>query len=93
MLRYLYEEIDKGTVQGILVRQRSLQLPQISVRPSVCHAIEKRLQVDALERYASIKALMKDLYADPVYDEKKLSRKMIRRILRCRNLRFLTLLL
>lgn len=27
MLRYLYEEIDKGTVQGILVRPTSLQLP------------------------------------------------------------------
>ena len=47
------------------------RLPQISVRPSVCQAIEKGLQVDALERYASIKALMKDLYADPVYDEGK----------------------
>ena len=47
------------------------RLPQISVRPSVCHAIEKGLQVDALERYASVQALMKDLYADPVYDEAK----------------------
>ena len=47
------------------------RLPQISVRPSVCQAIEKGLQVDALERYASMKALMKDLYADPVYDLEK----------------------
>ena len=47
------------------------RLPQISVRTSVCHAIEKGLQVDALERYASVQALMKDLYADSVYDEEK----------------------
>lgn len=47
------------------------RLPQISVRPSVCHAIEKGLQVDALERYASMKALMKDLYADSAYAEGK----------------------
>ena len=47
------------------------RLPQISVRPSVCQAIEKGLQVDALERYASMKALMKDLYADSAYAEGK----------------------
>lgn len=42
------------------------RIPDLSVRPNVCRAIEKGLQVDALERYASIKALMKDLYAEPL---------------------------
>ena len=38
------------------------RLPGLSISPAVCHAIEKGLQVDALERYADIKDLMKDLY-------------------------------
>lgn len=42
------------------------RIPDISVRPNVCHAIEKGLQVDALERYAGIKDFMKDLYAEPL---------------------------
>ena len=38
------------------------QLPELSISRSTCQALEKGLQVDALERYASIKDLMKDLY-------------------------------
>ena len=42
------------------------RIPDLSIRPNVCRAIEKGLQVDALERYASIKSFMKDLYAEPL---------------------------